>query len=269
MKNNTFSIVTAVYNGADFIEDNILSVKNQDYPAIEHIIIDGGSKDGTVDIIKKYAGTYNLKWVSEKDRGVYDAFNKGFTMATGDVYAWLDGDNYFRPNIIGVIAGIFQQDPSIDIVHGDIEMVSHDGKPINIYKAPAVSFRNALIKNTGAIPLQPAAFFKKDLYKKSGGFDLRYPVAADHDFWLKVLKDNPKVYCYNGIVGSYRRGNATNSQSLRGISRGMKEMLSIGDVYGQPYYAKLLLVAKYALSFLSALKKRILQQWNDQAMLRQ
>lgn len=251
------SVITAVYNGAAFIEENILSVKNQDYPAIEHIIIDGGSKDGTVDIIKKYEGTYNLKWVSEKDGGVFFAFNKGFARATGDIYTWLDGDNYFLPGAVRKAVNIFQTDPAIDIVHGDIEMVDFHGKHLSVHPAPEVSFRNALIKNTGAIPLQPAAFFKKSIYEKAGEFDTKYPIAADHDFWLKVLQKKPRVYCVHETLGAYRRGDNANSQSFKGITKGLNEMLAIGTVYGQPWYAKIYLSLKYFLGMLSSLIKKI------------
>ncbi len=255
------SVVTADYNGAAYIEENILSVKNQGYPAIEHIIVDGGSTDGTVDIIKRYAGSYNLKWVSEKDGGIYYAFNKGFAMATGDVYAWLDGDNYFKQGIVQKVADIFQKE-NCDVVYGDIEFVSAgdaaarrtvDGDAVKLYQAPAVSFRNALIKNTGAIPLQPAAFLKKELYRATGDFDTNYRIAADYDFWMRVLRRNPKL-CYLPLaLGVYRKGDAAASQSVAGISRGFKEMLAIGDVYGQPWYGKLFLTAKYFLAFVKAL----------------
>lgn len=250
------SIITVIYNGVGFIEDNILSVKNQDYPDLEHIIIDGGSKDGTVDIIKKYEGSYNLRWVSEKDGGVFQAFNKGFRMATGDIYTWLDGDNYFKPGIVRKVVDIFQKG-HWDIVHGDIEMVSAKGKHLGIYKAPEVSFRSALIKNTRAIPLQPAAFFTKELYQQAGEFDVRYRVAADHGFWLKVLRQNPRIFCYHEVLGSYRRGDATNSQSMRGLLGGYRDMLAIGDEFGQPWYGKLSLTVQYGLGLLSSLKKRI------------
>lgn len=250
------SVVTAVYNGAEFIEDNILSVKNQKYPHIEHIIIDGGSRDGTVDIIKRYAGTYNLRWVSEKDGGVYDAFNKGFMKARGDIFTWLDGDNYFHSNVVESVMDIFRAVPAVDIVHGDVDIVDYHGKYLRTYRAPNISFRNALIKNTSAIPLQPAAFFRKEWYQKANGFDLRYPIAADYDFWLNVLQYDPRVYCFHKVLGSYRRGKNANSQSVRGVMRGMEEMLVIGAIHHQPAYARLLMVTKYSFGLISAFIKK-------------
>lgn len=249
------SIVTVVYNGAGFIEENILSVKDQDYPDIEHVIIDGGSTDGTVDIIKKYAkeskesaGSYDLKWVSEKDRGIYDAFNKGFRMATGDIYAWVDGDNYLESGIVRKVVDIFEKE-KCDLVYGDIEFVGA-GRTSKIHKAPVVTFRNALMKNTGAIPLQPAVFFKKELYEKTGEFDLQYRIAADYDFWMRALKTDPKLYYYPATFGAYRKGDAAASQSVAGIMRGYNEMVAIGDVYGRPWYGKIFLTIKYSLAIL-------------------
>ncbi len=258
MKNPVVSVVTAIYNGVDYIEDNILSVKNQDYSNIEHIIIDGGSKDGTVDIIKKYTGTYNLKWVSEKDGGIYDAFNKGFSMATGDIYTWLDGDNYFQPGVVRKVVDVFEKGSGIDIVCGDIEIVSNDGKRVKVHHAPEISFRNALIKNTGAIPLQPAVFFRKELYEKAVDFDTHYRIAADYDFWLRVLKDNPNIFHIRALLGSYRRGNDAASQSFKGVFRGYQEMRTIGGVHGQPFYAKIFLFSKYFAGAVLAFVKKYL-----------
>lgn len=251
MKAPRVSIITAVYNGAEFIEENILSIKNQDYPNIEHIIIDGGSTDATVAIIKKYEKTYNLKWVSEKDGGIYFAFNKGFRMATGDVYAWVDGDNYLEPGVVRKVVDIFEKG-NWDIVHGDIIFVGA-GRSSKIHKAPEVSFRSGLIKNTGAIPLQPAVFLTKALYRKTGEFDTKYRLAADYDFWMRALKSGAKIYYYPATVGAYRKGDTAATQSVAGISRGFKEMLAIGEVYGQPWYAKIFLTAKYFSAILKTL----------------
>jgi glycosyltransferase len=257
MKDPKISIVTAVYNGFGYIEDNIVSVKNQNYPAVEHIIVDGGSTDGTVDIIKKYAGSYNLKWVSERDGGIYEAFNKGFRMATGDIYAWVDGDNYLRPGVLRAVADIFENG-QWDIVCGDVEIVGPVGR-LKIYRVPEISFRYALCKNTGGIPLQPGTFFKKEIYRKTGEFNTNYRLAADYDFWLRVLKDNPKIYRAPMVFGSYRRGNEAASQSTKGVLRGYREMLAIGAAFHRPWHGKMFLSMKYFLGLLSSYKKRILR----------
>lgn len=257
MKNPKISVVTAVYNGAKYIEENILSVKNQSYPSIEHIIIDGGSKDGTVEIIKKYEGSYNLKWVSEKDGGFYFALNKGFALAAGDIYTWLDGDNYFFLDTLKKVADIFEGNNEIDIVHGDIEIVENNGKHGGTYRAPDVSFRKALLKNTGAIPLQPASFFKKELYKKTSDFNTDYQIAADYEFWLRGLRSNPRIFCLHTVFGSYRRGNDAVSQSFKGVLRGYREMSAIGEAYGAPLYAKIFLLLKYCAGLASASVKRV------------
>ena len=91
------SIVTACYNSEKYIEDCIKSIMRQTYDNVEHIIVDGGSTDGTLDIIKKYENQYNMRWISEKDNGMYDAITKGFRMASGEIYAWLNSDDMYMP----------------------------------------------------------------------------------------------------------------------------------------------------------------------------
>ena len=103
------SIITVTFNRGRFLEQAIQSIKNQDYSNIEHIVIDGGSTDNTLDILKKYEGTYNLKWISEKDEGIADAVNKGFRMAKGEVVGFLDSDDVLIPKVISKVAKIFKE----------------------------------------------------------------------------------------------------------------------------------------------------------------
>src|SRR6202008_3251199 len=117
------SIVTVTYNSARFLEEGINSVKNQDYTDIEHIIIDGGSLDGTLDIIKRHGGK-NVKWISEKDNGMYDALNKGMKLATGDIIGALNSDDVFASSdVVTAIVNCFHNS-RIDSVYGDIVYVS-------------------------------------------------------------------------------------------------------------------------------------------------
>ncbi len=262
MENNQplVSVITPVFNGEQFLEENILSVKSQDYGAIEHIIVDGGSEDGTLDIIKKYEGSYNLRWLSEKDKGIADAMNKGFKMAEGEIFCWLDADNYYEPNVISRVVGIMTSGTEPQIVCGHIKVIDQDGKLLRLYRVPRkVSFKDALRKNTAAIPSQPGTFFKKDIYASAGGFDLSYKIAGDFDFWLKILKNNPSVYFCDMVFGAYRKTKASASQSIRGVWCGLKEMLRIGDIYGQSFPEKALLCLKYLFSFLLSVKNLLIR----------
>jgi len=249
------SIVTPVFNGEKFLEQNILSVKNQDYPNIEHVIVDGLSRDNTLGVIKKYEGAYRMRWISEKDKGIADAMNKGFKMATGDIVAWLDADNYYEPGIISEVVRIMTETNS-EIVHGNVKAITEAGDYVKMYTAPLdMSFENALLKNTGGIPLQPGTFFKKELYAKTGGFDLSYRVAGDFDFWLKILKDKPRIYRLDKTFSAYRRAEGA-SQTLKGMRIGLGEMLKIGRKYGQPFRGRLVMIIKYCLAFLLSLKNK-------------
>ncbi len=244
------SIITPAYNSAAFIEKCLMSVAQQDYLDIEHVVMDSASKDTTVDILKKYDSKYNLKWVSEKDRGIADAMNKGFAKATGEIYAWVDADNYYYEGIASYVMDIFKKNESIDIVYGNIAIgVDEDHK--RIYRPPNnIDFAKSLIQTTGAIPAQPGVFFRKSLYEKTGGFDISYRVAGDYEFWVHALSTNPKLLYVDKTFGFYKLELGAASQSFKGVYRGYKEMATIGKKYGQPLRGKIALAIKYARGFI-------------------
>lgn len=255
--NKLVSIITPAFNSADVIEKCILSVKNQTYNNIEHIIIDGGSNDNTKEILEKYSKEYNLKWVSEKDNGIADAMNKGFKMASGDIFAWIDADNYYDLNIVDEVVKIFND--NIDVVYGNIKIINDVKKTEYIYRPPKnVSFNKALVYSTGSIPAQPAVFFKKEIFDEINGFDPSYKVAGDYDFWLKVLATKPSIFYYDKIFGSYIKGDLAASQSIKGIVKGYKEMLLICKKNNQPVWGKILMFLKYAKGFFSFLIKKFI-----------
>jgi glycosyltransferase involved in cell wall biosynthesis len=250
------SIITPTYNSAQYIEECILSVKNQNYKEIEHIVTDGKSTDGTVNILKRYENTYAIKYKTEKDAGIADGMNKGFRMASGDIFAWLDADNYYNENVIGGVVETFQNNPDVDIVYGNIDFVDTAHKKIGTHKPPSdITFKKALVRTTGAIPLQPAVFFKKEIYLKTGGFDTKYKVAGDYEFWLNVLKENPRLLYIDKTFGSYTIVTDASSQSFKGIINGFKEVRDTAKKYHQPFYGKILLYIKYSRGFLGKLIK--------------
>jgi len=245
------SIITPAYNCEKFIEKCILSVKEQDYQDVEHVIVNDGSTDNTENIIKKYVGSYPVKWINQKNHGIAYTMNKGFEIATGDIYAWLDADNYYNKDTVSEVMKVFDKYSDIDIVYGNIEFVDANGKKTGTHKPPPnISFNKALIHTTGAIPLQPAVFFKKEIYIKTGGFDNHYRIAGDYEFWLNVLKENPKIFYIDKTFGSYTLVNSGASQSLKGVINGLKETYSIAKKYNQPLYGKILLLFKYLKGFL-------------------
>ncbi|MEA4910590.1 hypothetical protein SDC9_07925 [bioreactor metagenome] len=251
------SIITPCFNSENTIERCILSVKNQkDCFNIEHIIIDGKSKDKTLEIIKKYESTYGMKWVSEKDSGIAEAMNKGFALAEGEYVAWLDADNYYPNDICSFISDKIKRNPEVDIFCGYIEFISKHKKK-QFGSNPPFSFKKALMKNTGSIPLQPGVFFKKKLWNDVSGFNTKYKIAGDYDFWLKVLKMNPEIDYSEKVFGYYLKEDMGASQSLKGITNGLKEMISIGSKYKQPFFGKISLVFKYVTGLFSFYFKKI------------
>lgn len=150
------SIVTPSYNQGQFIEETILSVKNQDYPNIEHIIVDGGSTDRTLEILKKYEGTYKIYWISEPDEGQADAVNKGFALAKGEIIGWLNSDDvYFDTHVITRVVQCFNRRKNFDIIYGNLALINKTGLILKIDVAPGFT-RSRLLR--GAFIPQPATF---------------------------------------------------------------------------------------------------------------
>ena len=250
------SIITPAYNCEKFIEKCILSVKNQDYKNIEHIIINDGSKDNTENIIKENKDTCPITLINQENHGIAYTMNKGFNSATGEIFAWLDADNYYNNGTVKDIVEIFEKNPSVDIVYGNIDFVDTAGKIIGTHKPPNnISFKKALIHTTGAIPLQPAVFFKKKIFTDTGGFKTDYRIAGDYEFWLNVLNKNPKLLYIDKIFGSYTLVTSGASQSYKGVINGFKEVYKIAKKYDQPLYGKIILTIKYLKGFAGKLLK--------------
>ena len=188
------SVVTVVYNCTATIEGCIRSVLNQDYENLEFIIVDGGSKDGTVDIIRKYESRLG-KFVSEKDKGIYDAMNKGIRMATGDVVGILNADDFFYDeHTISKIADMFKKDPSLDATIADIVFVNTGNNKIlrhyNAKKWRPTKFA------WGYMPPHPSFFCKRELFDKYGYYKIDYKIAADYELLIRYLLVNKINYRY-------------------------------------------------------------------------
>ena len=193
------SVVTPSYNQATYLESTILSVLQQDYPGVEYIVIDGGSTDGSVDIIRKYAPRLAY-WVSGPDAGQAAAINTGFARAQGQILAWINSDDTYLPGAIRLQAEALQQNPQVGLVYGDAEFVDADGHPLGPYHARAFNRRRFL--HVSSIP-QPTAFFRRSLYVKSGGLDTRMHYALDYEFFLRLMWQAPFMYTRRAVA-TYR-----------------------------------------------------------------
>lgn len=211
------SIITACYNADATIERTIKSVLNQSYKNIEYIIVDGGSRDKTLEIIERYShGISNM--VSEPDKGIYDALNKGITLATGDFIGFLHADDAFASSQI--IEKITQFATNSDAVYGDLQYVSENDKVIRHWESGLFSLK-ALKR--GWMPPHPTLYIKRELYNQIGHFNLEYKIASDYDLMLRLLSvPNLKVAYLPEVVVLMRVGGASN-KSLSNIIKKSKE----------------------------------------------
>ena len=179
------SIVTPSYNQGQFIEETIRSVLLQGYPNLEYIIMDGGSTDSSVEIIKKYE-PWLAYWVSEPDRGQSHAINKGLVVSTGDVLAYLNADDVYEPGALAAVARCFDEYPEADLVYGDGVLIAEDGEGIRHLQIQYES-SEALAYGRGGL-LQPSVFWRRRLYERIGPFDESLHYALDYDYWLRASK---------------------------------------------------------------------------------
>lgn len=179
------SIITPSFNQGQFLEQTICSVLEQDYPAIEYFIVDGGSTDGSLEIIRSYAQRLAW-WVSEKDGGQTDAINKGFARATGEILAWLNSDDTYLPGAVSEAVAFLQTHPDVGMVYGDANLTDKGGDMIGRFPARQMDYRR-LRRGSVHIP-QQAAFFRAELWRRVGPLDPSFYFAMDYDLWVRLAK---------------------------------------------------------------------------------
>ena len=204
------SIVTPSFNGAKFLERCIQSVKNQTYQNFEHIIIDGGSGDDTLSILKKYENQYNMRWISEKDEGMYDAIRKGFSLADGEIFAWLNTDDIYMPWTLQVIASVFEDEKYQWCTASQSAYVTENDS--FYFRTRTVGPKSYSQKNIAKgyhdgriLPYiqQESTFWTRDLWKKSGGLQTKYRLAGDYHLW-KTFANYEPLYTLNTILAAFR-----------------------------------------------------------------
>ena len=178
------SIITPSYNQAKYLEQTITSVLDQTYPSIEYIVVDGKSKDGSVDIIKKYVDKLAY-WVSEKDKGQADAINKGFSRATGEIIAWLNSDDYYLPETVQAAVKIFEENPDVVLVYGNMLAVDENSVTFNTMNYRQLTLKDLLCFN---IIGQPAVFMRRSALLQTNGLDATFHFLLDHLLWIQIAK---------------------------------------------------------------------------------
>jgi glycosyltransferase involved in cell wall biosynthesis len=177
------TIVTPCLNAAAFLEQTILSVLEQDYPRIEYIVMDGGSSDGTMDILRKYE--HALRWESGPDRGTADAVNRGFALGTGEILGFLNADDLYLPDAVSAAVRFLRENCEADGVYGDGWWIDRDGARLAPY--PVRDFDRTLLERECFI-CQPASFFRREPFENSGGLDPDFNLTFDYEFWLRLTR---------------------------------------------------------------------------------
>lgn len=180
------SIITPSLNQGRFIEEAILSVLNQRYFDYEHIVIDGGSQDQTLDILEKYSSrTKRLRWISELDRGQSDALNKGFRLASGDIIGWLNADDRYLPGCFSRVIDSFLKNPNVDIIYGDYRFIDEKGKVIKLRKE--IGFDLFILKYLHVLYIpSTATFFRRKVIDDGNFLSENYHYAMDYEFFLRL-----------------------------------------------------------------------------------
>ena len=230
----TISIITATYNSAATVRDTLSCIASQQYPFIEHIIVDGVSNDNTLGIVNEF--THVAKVVSEKDKGIYDAMNKGVQLATGDIIGILNSDDFYTdPSILAKVAAAFE-DPAIDAVYGDLQYV----KP-NDLQAVTRTWKSGRFQQKylyyGWMPPHPTFFVRRHIYEKCGLFNTTLRSAADYELMLRVLlKYNATVRYIPEVLVKMRAGGMSNASLKNRLNANKEDLMAwkLNDL--KPYF---------------------------------
>jgi glycosyltransferase involved in cell wall biosynthesis len=231
------SIVTPSFNQAKYLEETIKSVLDQDYPYIEYIIIDGGSTDESVDVIKKHQDRISW-WVSEQDQGQTDAINKGFAKIKGDILAWINSDDTYNPKAVGEAVKYLIANPEVGMVYADCNFIDENGSVIGKFNAKQTSYQ-LLRQGYVHIP-QQTMFFRKKYWTP---LDPSFYFAMDYDLWTRIATKAPIKYLQGKVWANFRIH--TSSKTNVNDERGWQEMLRVHYRDGGSFFSPI--VAKYYL----------------------
>ena len=219
------SLITVTFNAGDTVERCIRSVVGQNYKNLEHIIIDGASTDATVQIINRYSN-YIHHFVSEPDRGIYDAMNKGINFATGDVVGMLNADDYFSNNsVLTDIAGIFE-DENIRILYGDLDFVNRAGNIFRKWRSGSYTHGKF---NWGWMPPHPTFYCRRELFAEYGFYSLNYGTSADYELMMRFMhKHVLKPFYLQKVIVNMKTGGASNKNLSSRVKAFVNDFRAMG-----------------------------------------
>lgn len=196
------SIITPSHNQAKFLEKNLTSVCNQEHENVEHIVVDGGSEDGSVEILKEYEDQYNLRWISESDRGQSHAINKGINMANGDWIGWQNSDDFYLPSSFNIISEVIIDEQDLDVVYGDTVFVNEEGNEITrtFHTRPSKFVQ----KHWSLFASNQSTFIRRKVIEEIGGLDEDLYYTMDAKLMWELLQGDYRHCCVNEPIGVLR-----------------------------------------------------------------
>jgi glycosyltransferase involved in cell wall biosynthesis len=227
------SIVTPSYNQAEHLEATLRSVQEQDYPALEHILIDGASTDGSLEIIRRH-GAHLAYWESEADAGQAQALNKGFRRARGEILCWLNSDDVYRPGTLRAVAEVFGEQPELDVAYGGIDLIDPAGTLLSTLSAGPFDLRQQVCA-TNLMP-QPSTFFRRRIYERLGDLNERLHYVMDYEYWVRAGLAGARIAPVSSVWAGFRLHEAskTVAQPLRFAEEFRQVVDSAFEVWGAP-----------------------------------
>jgi glycosyltransferase involved in cell wall biosynthesis len=249
------SVVTCSYNQGAFLEETIRSVLLQGYPDLEYVIIDGGSTDESVEIIRRYAPWLSF-WVSEPDEGQSEALSKGFARSTGDILAWLNSDDIYCRGALSSVGSYYQQHPETGLLYGDSEVIDADGAVIERLKGQQTDVESLLVRNV--IP-QPSAFFSRRAFDKAGGINTKLHFIMDYELWVRMVLQGTTLHYVPELLSRFRWYQVSKSGSYS-TQFGYEYLSFVEDLFRDPKDDRLLKMRlkafHYAFTMIMACNRR-------------
>lgn len=236
--NELVSIVTPSFNQGRFLAETMRSVLEQDYPHIEYLVIDGGSTDNTVEVIKSFESRLAY-WVSEKDRGQTDAINKGFNRAKGQILAYINSDDTYNPGAVSAAVKYLNEHPEVGVVYSDLNFIDEESRVIGKFPAAQTDLKK-LRRGYVHVP-QPATFFRAEYWQQIGPLDPTFFFAMDYDLWVRLAAVSRLQYLPGPVWANFRMHS--DAKTINADDRCWPEMLRVHYRDGGSFFAPI--VAKY------------------------